>query len=123
MENKNGYFILKIGIPENKFENEPLKEEIKNSVDLILASMGVQENSEENFIKDDNSRLIYIFKTKERKGQWQTKKKCRRNYGKKTVRVIFSQLEKLPVITVKLILKTYKMTQKVIQLGIYGAIV
>ena len=57
MENKNGYFVLKIGIPENKIEN---------SVDLVLASMGVEENSEENFIKDDNSRLIYIFKTKQR---------------------------------------------------------
>ena len=78
MENKNGYFILKIGIPESKIENEPLQEEIKNSVDLILASMGVQENSEENFIKDDNSRLIYIFKTKERKRKGQLVKFCDR---------------------------------------------
>lgn len=77
-ENKNGYFVLKIGIPESKIENETLREEIKDSVDLILASMGVQENSEENFIKDDKSRLIYIFKTKQRKRKGQLVKFCDR---------------------------------------------
>lgn len=66
MENKNGYFVLKIEIPESRIENETLKEEIKNSVDLVLASMGVEENYEKNFIKDDDSILIYIFKTKQR---------------------------------------------------------
>jgi hypothetical protein len=78
MENKNGYSILKIGIPENKLENEALQEEIKNSVDLVLASMGVEDNSEENFIKNDNSRLIYIFKTKQRKRKGQLVKFCDR---------------------------------------------
>lgn len=78
MENKNGYFVLKIGIPESKIENERLQEEIKDSVDLVLASMGVEENSEENFIKDDKSRLIYIFKTKQRKRKGQLVKFCDR---------------------------------------------
>lgn len=59
-------------------ENETLKEKIKDSVDLVLASMGVQENSEENFIKNDNSRLIYIFKTKQRKRKGQLVKFCDR---------------------------------------------
>jgi hypothetical protein len=53
MENKNSYFMLDIGIPINQSENNNYQEQLRNSVDLILASMKVEEDPKQ-FEKSDN---------------------------------------------------------------------
>lgn len=47
MENKNSYFLLDIHLPNNKITNEIYQDQLRNSVDLVLASMGVEEEPEE----------------------------------------------------------------------------
>jgi hypothetical protein len=77
MENKNSFFVLKINLPDNKITNEIFASKIKNSVDLILDSMGVDEDPKE-FNKVDHSRLIYFFKTNKRRRKGQLVKFCQR---------------------------------------------
>lgn len=77
MENKNSYFLLDLKLPTSKIENETSKDQLKDSVDLILSSMGVEDEAEE-FEKDDKSRLLYFFKTSKRKRKGQLVKFCQR---------------------------------------------
>lgn len=63
MENKNSY-----------------QDQLRNSVDLILGSMGVEEDPQQSQ-KDDKNRIIYFFKTNKRKRKGQLVKFCKRYLG------------------------------------------
>jgi hypothetical protein len=69
IENKNSYFSLDLRIPIQE-RNDNHIEDLDNSVDLILSSMGVDDASYK-FQKIDKSRVIYFFKTSKRKRQGQ----------------------------------------------------
>jgi hypothetical protein len=77
MENKNAFFLLDLALPNNMTGSAYYRDKVKDSVDLILASMGVEENSEE-FEKKDKSRIIYFFQTSTRKRKGQLVKFCER---------------------------------------------
>lgn len=77
MENKNSYFMLNIKIPEQHINQTVYQEKLIDSIDLILASMGVEEEPKQ-FIKEDNSRKIFFFKTSIRKRKGQLVKFCLR---------------------------------------------
>jgi hypothetical protein len=77
MENKNSYFIIDLKIPNYKSENDHYHDKLKDSVDLILASMGVEEEPEQ-YQKKDKNRMIYFFKTSKRKRKGQLVKFCNR---------------------------------------------
>lgn len=77
LENKNSYFYLDMRLPYDRKESSVYQDQLKNSVDLVLASMGVEEDPEE-FCKIDKTRIIYLFKTSKRKRKGQLIKFCKR---------------------------------------------
>jgi hypothetical protein len=72
MENKNSYFSLDLEILTQE-QNDTYMDDLDNSVDLILSSMGADDDSYQ-FEKKDKSRIIYFFKTSKRKRQGQLSK-------------------------------------------------
>jgi len=78
VENKNSYFWIDINIPENKQNSNEFKEQISDSVDLIYHAIEAEDFGSYKIEKYDNSRQIYIFKTKKRKRRGQLNKFCKR---------------------------------------------
>lgn len=77
MGNQNSYFIIDVRILSVERENDVYKEKIINSVDLILASMGVEEKFQE-FTHKEGSQKLFLFRTNKRKRKRQLVKFCTR---------------------------------------------
>lgn len=77
IENKNCFFKLHIQVPEEDRNNAFYKERVKNSIDLVLASMGVYEQIKE-FERKDKILTILLFQPKQRKRKGQLVKFCHR---------------------------------------------
>jgi hypothetical protein len=77
MENKKSYFFLDLKIPDAKTGDKKYKDALNNSVDLILSAMGA-ENEPEQYLKNDDARMLYFFRTNERKRKGQLVKFCER---------------------------------------------
>lgn len=76
-ENKKSYFLLDLKLPDTKIGDTEYVDEVRNSVDLILSSMGVDEEPQQ-YIKNDQGRIIYFFRTNLRKRKGQLAKFCER---------------------------------------------
>jgi len=76
-ENKNTYFVLDLKVPEEQ-RNERYKDQLEDSVDLVSHSMGAN-NELYKFIRNDEGRIIYFFKTDKRKRKGQLTKFCERH--------------------------------------------
>lgn len=76
-ENKKSYFLLDLKLPDTKIGDTEYVDEVRNSVDLILSSMGVDEEPQQ-YIKNDRGRIIYFFRTNLRKRKGQLAKFCER---------------------------------------------
>jgi len=77
MENKNSYFFLDLPISENLIDTNYL-DKLNNSIDLIYVSMSVGEEFYQAR-KNDDSRIICIFRTTIRKRKGQLDKFCRKH--------------------------------------------
>lgn len=77
LENKNSYFLLDLRLPESKIGEEEYKNEVTNAVDLVLSAMGVDEEPQQ-YVKTDQSRIFYFFRTNMRKRKGQLVKFCHR---------------------------------------------
>lgn len=75
-ENKNSYFMLDLRIPKEQ-RYEKYKEELNDSVDLILDAMGADHGCHKYESKDD-SQIFYLFRTNRRKRRGQLTKFCQR---------------------------------------------
>ena len=76
MENKEFWFAISI-ILEDGQRHANAREKIDNDVDLILAAMG-SEDEPYKFLKMDQTQVIYLFKTSNRKRKGQLVKFCQR---------------------------------------------
>ena len=76
MENKKFWFAISI-ILEDGQRHANAREKIDNDVDLILAAMG-SEDEPYKFLKMDQTQVIYLFKTSNRKRKGQLVKFCQR---------------------------------------------
>lgn len=81
MENKQSYFVLDLTTPYHRIKSTFYRDQLKNSVDLVLGSMGMEEKLEE-FHRNDQTRIIYLFKTSIRKRKGQLVKFCNRYIDK-----------------------------------------
>jgi hypothetical protein len=73
IENKNSYFMLDIKVPG---EDKIYKENLENKIDLIFSSLGTCYNQTYKFIKNDQKRIVYFFRTEKRKRRGQVVKFC-----------------------------------------------
>lgn len=83
MENKNSFFSLYLEVFEKK-DNSYYLEQLDNSVDLILATMGVKTTSYK-FKQKSGNEIIYFFKTETRKRKGQLIKLCEKNLSPEQV--------------------------------------
>lgn len=106
MENKNSYFFLDLRIPNSKLKNETYKDRLTDSVDLVLASMGVNDEVDQ-YVRNTNDRIIYFFKTHKRKRRGQLVKFCER-YLPEEQRFIAKGITRLNSIELKVKLNQHK---------------
>jgi len=76
MENKNSYFVLDIKINEEDESDKVYQENLDNKIDLVFSCIGTSYNQTHKFIKEDNKRIIYFFKTDKRKRRGQLVRFC-----------------------------------------------
>jgi hypothetical protein len=76
IENKNSYFILDVKIQDEDKSDIKYKERLENKIDLVFSSLGTSYNQTYQFIKKDQKRIIYFFKTEKRKRRGQVVKFC-----------------------------------------------
>lgn len=77
LENKKSYFLLDFKLPESKIGEKEYRDEVTNAIDLILSAMGVDEEPQQ-YVKTDQGRMIYLFRTNMRKRKGQLVKFCDR---------------------------------------------
>ena len=75
-ENKCSYFVLELALNSLK-DNNYYKNELENTVDLILSSMSVSDVCY-TFDTVDNDNIVYFFKSNKRKRKGELAKFCQK---------------------------------------------
>lgn len=78
-DNKYTFFVVAIELPTKYKESPHLKNELNDSIDMILYQMGAANKDSQNYQLVNEDKIVQIFRCKSRKRKGQLNKFCRRH--------------------------------------------